>query len=185
MILDDLEDTGPLPLPGFRLRMLAAELRQPQSGAHLVLHRIGKAQEVPLRRAHPVERPLPLRQLPSHAGVSQIWDWLSTVPTGERPERNAAAASAVDLSEVRANLVEVGTPTGTAGSRSASRLRRSAERTRRQPEGVRALAFGAPQRKVEDRNPPPQQVGSGEAHRRRSATDADIRPRRSRSRARR
>lgn len=72
MILDDLEGASTLALPGFRLRMLAAELRQPESMAHLVLHRRGKAQEVPLRRADPVERLLSGCQLPNHTIISQI-----------------------------------------------------------------------------------------------------------------
>jgi hypothetical protein len=43
--------------------VLDAKLRQPERIAHLVLHRLGKGQEVLLRRADPIERPFSLRQL--------------------------------------------------------------------------------------------------------------------------
>jgi hypothetical protein len=74
MVVDQFEDTGPLTLPGLGGRMFASELRQAQRVAHLVLHRLRKAEEVSLRRAHPVERLLAFRQRASHCHISHFWD---------------------------------------------------------------------------------------------------------------
>src|SRR5882724_3717364 len=53
MILNDFEDTGAFPLPGFGARVLGAQLRQPERVAHLRLNLGGKVQIVLSSRTRP------------------------------------------------------------------------------------------------------------------------------------
>src|SRR6185436_18036983 len=75
--LDDLQNARTEPLPRLRRRRGTAELRDPESVAHVLLDRRRKAQEIALRGPDPVQRFLVGTQDTSHFKIIPVLGYSS------------------------------------------------------------------------------------------------------------
>jgi hypothetical protein len=73
--------------------VFAAELRQPQRVAHFVFHRVGKSDEVFLRRADPIQPLFAFGQRARYIVPYQFWDKtaIAFLSRGRQPDRQSSA----------------------------------------------------------------------------------------------
>lgn len=71
--LDNPQDAGAEPLPGFGGRLATAELGDTKRIPHVVPDRLGETQEVALRRPDPVQGLLIGRQDTTHTSNIPLW----------------------------------------------------------------------------------------------------------------